>query len=171
MTEDAFVNIYGDVYEHSAWVARATWRQGISDLSVNNLARVLATQVNTASPNKQLQLIKKHPDLAGRAALRGELTAESTAEQAGAGIDQCSAGEFSRFETLNEKYKKKFGFPFIMAVKGSNRFAILDAFVARVENDYDTEFATAIGEIHKIARFRLEDIGDNPTNTECVNEL
>ena len=170
MTERAFISIYGDVYEHSAWVAQAAWRQGISDLSVNNLARVLAAQVKTASRKKQLQLIKEHPDLAGRAALRGELTTESTAEQASAGIDQCSAGEFSRFEMLNAKYKKKFDFPFIMAVKGSNRIAILDAFVARVENDYNTEFATAIDEIHKIARFRLEDIGNNSSNTECVNE-
>ncbi len=160
MTEEEFVGIYGGVYEHSAWVAHAAWKQGIKDLSVKELSKVLADQVNAAGAERQLQLIKEHPDLAGKAAVRGELTPESTSEQASAGIDKCSAEEFARFQFLNGIYKNKFGFPFIMAVKGSNRYEILDAFAIRVGNAYDTEFVTAINEIHKIAVFRLHDIAD-----------
>lgn len=159
MDEATFVDLYGGVYEHSDWVARAAWQQGVSDFSVDAVAAVLAAQVNMASKQRQLQLINEHPDLAGKAAVRGELTAESAAEQSSAGIDQCSEQELARFEILNNDYKDKFGFPFIMAVKGSNRFAILDGFSRRIANDYDTEFATALEEIHKIARFRLEEIG------------
>jgi OHCU decarboxylase len=88
--------------------------------------------------------------------VRGELTAESTGEQASAGIDQCNAEEFARFQRYNEAYKAKFGFPFIMAVRGSNRHKILAAFETRLENDAETEFHTAIEQIHKIARLRLE---------------
>ena len=159
MDEATFVDLYGGVYEHSDWVARAAWQQGVSDFSVDAVAAVLAAQVNMASKQRQLQLINEHPDLAGKTAVRGELTAESASEQSSAGIDQCSEQELSRFAILNNDYKDKFGFPFIMAVKGSNHFAILDGFSRRIANDYDTEFATALEEIHKIARFRLEEIG------------
>ena len=84
------------------------------------------------------------------------MTAESTAEQASAGLDQCSKVEFERFQALNDAYKEKFGFPFVMAVRQSNRAEILEAFGARLKNDYDEEFETALAEIHKIARLRLD---------------
>ncbi|MDH3860205.1 MAG: 2-oxo-4-hydroxy-4-carboxy-5-ureidoimidazoline decarboxylase, partial [Gammaproteobacteria bacterium] len=80
---------------------------------------------------------------------------DSTAEQASAGLDQCSKLEYERFQALNEAYKEKFGFPFVMAVRGSSRGEILDAFSARLQNDYDLEFETALAEIHQIARLRL----------------
>src|SRR5699024_591159 len=95
------------------------------------------------------------PDLAGKAALDGTLTEASTNEQAGAGIDQCTPEEFERFTKLNNAYKEKFQFPFIMAVKGSNRHQILAAFEERINNDYDAEFERAVNEINKIAEFRL----------------
>ena len=90
----------------------------------------------------------------------GELTAESTAEQAGAGLDRCSPEEFARFTELNDRYGAKFGHPFIIAVRGLDRAAILAAFETRVNNDPATEFATALAEVHKIARLRLELLAD-----------
>ena len=101
------------------------------------------------------QLIRAHPDLAGRAQVAGELTVESTAEQSSAGLDQCSADEYQQFQSLNAAYREKFDFPFIMAVRNSTRAEILEAFASRIENDYDLEFETALMEIHKIAGLRL----------------
>lgn len=154
-----FVTRYGGVYEHSPWVAEEaqTIAAGIED--VDALATIMADCVDNASAERQLELIRAHPDLAGRAQLAGELTAESTNEQASAGLDQCSADEYARFQSLNEAYRDKFGFPFVMAVRDSNRARILEAFAARLDNDYDTEFETALAEIHKIARLRLAAIG------------
>ena len=103
----------------------------------------------SASREAQLALINAHPDLAGKAAIRGELTASSTSEQAGAGIHECSAEEFARFTELNDAYKARFGF--IKAVKGSNRHQILAAFEERIQHSADEEFATALAEINKIA--------------------
>lgn len=104
----------------------------------------------------QLALINAHPDLAGKAAVQGELTASSTSEQAGAGIHLCTPSEFARFTELNDAYKARFHFPFIMAVKGSDRHQILAAFEQRIQHSADTEFACALAEINKIALFRLQ---------------
>jgi OHCU decarboxylase len=109
-----------------------------------------------ASEGAKLALIRAHPDLAGRAAIAGDLTASSRSEQSGAGLDQCTPEEYRRFHELNAAYKRKFGFPFILAVAGKGRHEILAAFEARVDNDRDREFDTAIAEINKIALRRLE---------------
>jgi len=158
LSPDEFLDRFGGVYEHSPWVAEgvaARVATGQLD-SLEALAAAMAAVVDGAGRERQLALIRAHPDLAGRAALRGELTAESTGEQASAGIDQCSAEEFQRFQHCNDAYKAKFDFPFIMAVRGSDRHQILAAFDARLGNDADGEFATAIEHIHRIARLRLE---------------
>ena len=126
---------------------------------VNMLATLMADCVDNAATEQQLALIRAHPDLAGKAQLAGELTADSTEEQARAGLDHCSAEEFARFQALNAAYWEKFGFPFVMAVRNSDRAAILDAFAARLENDFELEFETALLEIHKIARLRLDSMG------------
>ena len=154
----AFVRRYGGIYEHSPWVAEGAWEQGVT---ADNLAAVMAAVVDAAGYERQLALICAHPDLAGRAAVAGELTHESTDEQASAGIDQCTPEEFARFQDYNARYKERFGFPFIMAVRGSNRHAILNAFEERLGNDAETEFARAIQEIHKIARLRLAALHDD----------
>lgn len=158
MSEKKFLRCFGGVYEHSPWIARGAWRRGIDTRhdTVAALSAALARIVDEAERDQQLALIRAHPDLAGRAAIRHELTADSSAEQASAGIDHCTRDEFARFQWLNEAYKNKFGFPFVMAVKGSNRQAILAAFEARLDNDLEAEFHKAISEIHKIARLRLE---------------
>ena len=153
---EQFVTTYGGIYEHSPWVAEETYDEFAVSGNVNHLPALLASTVDAADDQRKLILIRAHPDLAGRAAIRGELTAESNTEQSSAGIDQCSRQEYERFQDLNEEYKRKFGFPFVMAVRNSNREEILAAFESRLRNDHDTEFATAIAEIHKIARLRLE---------------
>lgn len=162
MSQTEFVETFGGIYEHSPWVARETWRRGLTRRhdSVEALAEELAATVDAADEATRLALIRAHPDLAGRAAVRGELGEASTREQAGAGIDQCSPGEYEQFLALNEAYWSKFGFPFVMAVKGSNRRAILAAFEERLGNDPAAEFRRAIAEIHRIARLRLNDLSE-----------
>ena len=155
---DAFVEQYGAIYEHSPWVASRTWERGLthSEDTAEGLATAMAKTLESASRDEQLALILAHPDLAGRAAKQGELTQDSTDEQSSAGLDQCSTDELERFHTLNNSYKDKFQFPFIMAVRGANRFLILDAFESRIDNDHETEFARALDEINKIALLRLQ---------------
>ncbi|MCB1755056.1 MAG: 2-oxo-4-hydroxy-4-carboxy-5-ureidoimidazoline decarboxylase [Gammaproteobacteria bacterium] len=158
MSETDFVERFGGVYEHSPWIARETWRRGLSGAedTAEGLSAAMMETLTGAGHEQLLALIRAHPDLAGKAAMRGELTAESASEQAGAGIGQCTPEEFARFQRLNDAYKNKFGIPFVMAVKGSNRHAILAAFEERLDNEPDTEFKRALGEIDKIARLRLE---------------
>ena len=150
---EEFVNRYGGVYEHSAWVAEAVYDNGDAG---DDVASQLRACVDSATYESKLALIRAHPELAGRAAVAGELTESSSMEQASARLDQCSAAEFEQFQSLNDAYHRKFGFPFVMAVRDSNRQEILEAFARRLENDPDREFETAIAEIHKIARLRLD---------------
>lgn len=164
MHKDEFIATFGGVYEHSPWIAEQAWVQGpgASHDNLESLAEMMSSIVNTATKVQQLDLILAHPDLAGKAAQAGELTAESSNEQSGAGIDLCSAKEFKQFQDFNQAYRAKFNFPFIMAVKRANRHQILSAFEQRLPNDYESEFKQALQQIHKIARFRLEDIAQHP---------
>jgi len=157
---EEFVSTFADIYEHSPWVAERTFDGGIDANCdhIETLHGLMSKVLLNAQRDKQLALINAHPDLAGKAAVQGELTAASTSEQAGAGISQCTPEEFERFTSLNEAYKEKFGFPFIMAVKGSNRHAILASFEERIHNDPDDEFERALAEINKIALFRLQEM-------------
>ena len=155
MKDSEFVARYGGIYEHSAWVAEETAGDAMANEDLDQIAVIMAECVDNASTERQLALIRAHPDLAGKAQLAGELTQDSTTEQSKAGLDQCSADEYAQFQTLNDHYHEKFGFPFVMAVRASTRAEILTAFAARLENDATTEFETALEEIHKIARLRL----------------
>ncbi|WP_374439739.1 2-oxo-4-hydroxy-4-carboxy-5-ureidoimidazoline decarboxylase [Pseudomonas panipatensis] len=156
----AFVAAFADIYEHSPWVAEKAYDLGVDDSlnEIEALQQRMADILLSASRDAQLALINAHPDLAGKAAVRGELTASSTSEQAGAGIHQCTAEEFARFNALNDAYKARFGFPFIKAVKGSNRHQILAAFEERIHNTPEQEFQTALAEINKIAMLRLQQL-------------
>lgn len=156
MDRQAFIARFGGIYEHSPWVAEQVAELEPSVDDVPRLAELMADCVDNADTEQQLALIRAHPDLAGKAQIAGELTADSTAEQSSAGLDQCSKVEYEKFQALNDAYKDKFGFPFVMAVRGSSREEILDAFSKRLKNDYELEFETALEEIHKIARLRLE---------------
>ena len=156
MNAAEFIVRFGGIYEHSAWVAeRVHGLLSDKDADIDQISRLMADCVDNASHDQQLELIRLHPDLAGKAQVAGELTADSTEEQSKAGLDQCSADEFDRFQSLNLSYKEKFEFPFIMAVRESNRSEILDAFARRFDNEYNTEFEMALQEIHKIARLRF----------------
>ncbi|TNE64311.1 MAG: 2-oxo-4-hydroxy-4-carboxy-5-ureidoimidazoline decarboxylase [Alphaproteobacteria bacterium] len=163
MDHAAFMATFGGIYEHSPWIAEAAWlaRDGDNLDTVEGLHARMMKAVAAASHEARLKLICAHPDLAGRAAVRGELTAESRSEQAGAGLDQCSAEEFEAFQHLNGAYKAKFDFPFIVAVKGLDRQGILAAFRTRLEHSPAEEFDTAIHQINRIAGFRLAALAQN----------
>ena len=156
MSASSFVAKFGGIYEHSSWVAERAEPHLEESLAVDDVARVMADCVDNASTERQLELIRAHPDLAGKAQVAGELTAESTTEQASAGLEQCTQDEYEQFQSLNDRYKQKFGFPFVMAVRNSSRQQILQMFERRLQNEYDDEFEAALVEIHKIARLRLE---------------
>lgn len=153
---DAFVTQFGDVAEHSPWVARKASAMRPFAARADMIA-AFASSIAGASVDRQLELICAHPDLAGKAAMRGELTEDSRSEQAGAGLDALSAEEFEAFTQLNNDYKSKFGFPFIFAVKGATKGMILAAFAKRLNNAPPEEFQEAIGQISNILRFRLEE--------------
>jgi OHCU decarboxylase len=155
-----FVALYGRVYEHSPWIAETAWSAGLTPAcdTVEGLHQALAGIVDAAPHERQLALLCAHPDLAGRLAMQGGLTTESTSEQASAGLDKCTPAEFRRFTELNDAYKRQFPFPFIMAVKGKSRAEVLQAFEQRIGNDEATEFRTALSEVHNIALLRLRDL-------------
>ncbi len=161
MSEADFVARYGGIYEHSVWVAEeaAPFADGAGD--IERIAAIMADCVDNASTERQLELIRAHPDLAGKAQVAGELTEDSTVEQARAGLDHCTVEEYEQFQSLNRDYHDKFGFPFVMAVRDNGRSEILAAFESRLQNDSTTEFETALAEIHKIARLRLDAMGSS----------
>lgn len=155
-----FVAKFGGVYEHSRWIAEAAHDAGLSAEadSAEGLARTLAGVVAAGSGAQKRALIDAHPDLAGRLARAGQLTADSTREQASAGLDLLCAEEAQRFVALNDAYRAKFGIPFVMAIKGRAKAEILAAFERRLDNDFEVEITTALTEIDRIARLRLNDL-------------
>ena len=154
-----FIARYGGIYEHSPWVAEGAAAVLGGAPSRDEIRRTMADCIDAADDEQKLALIRAHPDLAGKAALAGKLTEASSDEQASAGLDQCTPAEYEKLHTLNELYKRKFGFPFVMAVRGSSRAEILAAFAKRLDNSPELEFATAIENIHRIAALRLEALG------------
>ncbi len=152
----AFVDVVGPVFEQSPWIAERTYPKKPFH-SIEALHEALCQTVQSATRDEQIRLIQAHPDLVGRAARAGTLTPESTREQAGAGLDTLSRGEVARFETYNETYRARFGFPFVICARENKKESILAAFPARLAHEPDEEIATALQEISKIALFRLKD--------------
>lgn len=159
-SREAFVARFGGVFEHSPWIAEAAWDAGLpaDGRTAQGLHAALVTQFRAAGRERRLGVLLAHPDLAGRLAVRGELTADSTAEQASAGLDKCTPEEYARFQELNDAYKARFGFPFILAVKGRSRADILEAFETRLSNGPEEEFATALVQVERITWLRLKDL-------------
>jgi OHCU decarboxylase len=155
-----FTEVFGRVWEHSPWIADATYDAGIGGGhdTAESLHAAMVAAMRKGSPVQQKSLLAAHPDLAGKLAAAGELTPESTQEQAGAGLDRLTSDERVRFTALNEAYKARFGIPFIMAVKGATKAQILAAFDARLKNTPEQEVATALAEVEKIALFRLKEL-------------
>ncbi len=154
--QPAFVAALGHLFEHSPWVAELTWPQR-PFASAESLHAALCATMRAAPRERQLALIRAHPDLAGRLAQQKKLTAESTREQASAGLDQLIDSELEDFTRRNDTYKAKFGFPFIICARLNAKATILTAMQTRVDNSAAAEFATALGEIEKIAWLRLQD--------------
>lgn len=152
---DAFIGYLGGIYEHSPWIAERAWKHQPFE-SIEELHAALVRIVKEASQEEQLGLICAHPELAGKEAEEGVLTVASTSEQRGAGLDQCSREELQRLRQLNADYRDKFGFPFVIAVKGLTRYQIMDELQSRLGNMRDKEFDTCLEQIFRIAKFRLE---------------
>jgi OHCU decarboxylase len=162
LDRDAFVAAVGHVFEHSPWIAAAAWERR-PFATLHDLHRELCAVVRGASAERQLALIRAHPDLAGRVALAGALSADSAREQAAAGLTALTAAELERFTAFNETYKARFGFPFVICARENRRDAILAAFPVRLANGRDEEIRTAIAEIEQIAWLRLCDaVEDGP---------
>lgn len=152
-----FVAALGAVFEHSPWVADLAYAaRPFADVAT--LHRAMVAAVATAGAERQLALIRAHPDLAGKAARAGALGAHSTREQAGAGLDRLSEEEFARFHRLNDAYQARFGFPFIIAVRDHDKASILAAFETRLAHDAAAERAEALRNIARIAELRLADL-------------
>jgi OHCU decarboxylase len=157
---EEFVEKFGGIFEHSPWVAERAFELelGAAHDSVGGLANALCRAFRSASEEERLGVLKAHPDLAGKLAQAKRLTPESAKEQASAGLDALTDAERARFTELNGAYVEKFGFPFIIAVKGRTKADILAAFESRIANNRATEFATACGQVERIALLRLKDI-------------
>jgi OHCU decarboxylase len=154
-----FVERFGDIFEHSPHLAERVHARGLTPAQDDaaGLHQAFAAILGDLTREEQAALIAAHPDLAGRLALAGDLTADSKKEQGGAGLHRLSADELARFTALNEAYRETFGFPFVMAVKGRSKDDIMAAFEARLAHTPEREFTTALDEISRIALFRLQD--------------
>lgn len=156
LDRSGFTALLGNLFEHSPWIAEETWtRRPFRDAA--HLHDELCATLRGASRDQLAALIRAHPDLAGRLARQKQLTANSTREQASAGLDRLTDAEAAEFEKLNRSYRARFRFPFIICARLHAKEAIVRAMRARLTNSLEVEFATAIAEIEKIARLRLED--------------
>jgi OHCU decarboxylase len=157
MDRTEFVTRFGSVFEHSAWIAERAFDRSVAPaaLDADWLHHALSEQFRAATDDERMVVLRAHPDLAGKLAIAGDLTAESRNEQAGAGLDRLTEYEFARFTDLNTRYHARFNFPFIIAVKGLSKEEILHAFENRIHHSRPDEIATACHEVEKIARLRL----------------
>ncbi|MBB4304962.1 urate oxidase [Rhodobium orientis] len=158
MERDAFLKRFGGVFEHSPFIAERAFEDELGPVNdtAAGLHAALTYQFRRATPEERLGVLNAHPDLAGKLAAAKRLTADSASEQAGAGLDALTDTERARFTELNEAYKEKFGFPFIIAVKGLTKADILSSFEIRIGNDREAEFSTASAQVERIARLRLD---------------
>ncbi|MGJ8625877.1 MAG: allantoinase PuuE [Sulfitobacter sp.] len=157
MDRNSFITEFGGIFEHSAWVAEGAYEleRGPTHDTAQGVHQMLARVFRSASEKQRLGVLTAHPDLAGKLAAAGRLTAESTAEQSGAGLDMLTDAERAHFIALNDTYTAKFGFPFIIAVKDNTKASILAAFERRINSDRNTEFTEACRQVERIAELRL----------------
>lgn len=160
LDRSAFRAALGGIYEHSPWVAERAWPKR-PFASLQALHAAMQDAVTKAQPAEQLALIRAHPELGGRLALAGKLTEASRGEQAGAGLDRCLPEEFAELQALNAAYREKFGFPFIIAVRGLTRAGIIEAMRERLQHSPEEEHAACLRQIGRIAQFRLQDLITN----------
>ena len=158
MEKAEFVERFGSIFEHSHWIADRAWpgEMGPANDTAIGLHFALRTQFRLATPEERLAVLRAHPDLAGKLAAAKRLTADSTAEQASAGLDALTDAEREKFTALNTTYVEKFGFPFIIAVRDHDKASILASFEKRIANSAAEEFATACAQVERIALLRLK---------------
>lgn len=160
LDDASFVECLGAIYEHSPWVAEQV--SSARPFAVREaLTAAMAAAVAAAPEARRLALLRAHPELAGKEASAGTLTADSQREQAGAGLDACTPDELAQIGELNRAYRDRFGFPFIIAVSGLDKHRIIAAMRSRLDNSPRDEFATALAEVDKIARIRLDALIDD----------
>ena len=155
LPESEFIKVFANIFENARWIAEELYRRKPFK-SFDELSSEMMNIFEVSSKEKKMKILNDHPDLGNKTKI-STLTPNSLKEQASAGLDQCTKEEFSEFEKLNNAYKK-FGFPFILAVKGKNKNEILNNFRKRVNSEPETEFNEAIIQVKKIAILRLEDL-------------
>ncbi len=159
MNRETFVAEFGGIFEHSPWIAEGAHALELGPMhnSATGVHSALSRIFRSATSEQRLGVLTAHPDLAGKLAAAGQLTAKSTSEQAGAGLDLLTDAERTEFQDLNAQYVARHGFPFIIAVKDNTKASILEAFHLRIGNDRETEFATACRQVERIAELRLQE--------------
>ena len=156
LSETEFTEVFGNIFENASWIAEKLYKQKpFKDFQ--DLSKKMIIIFESADNENKLKILNSHPDLADKAKI-GSLTADSNKEQSNAGLDRCTEKEFNKFKNLNTEYKNKFGFPFILAVKGRSKLEILDNFKKRVLYDKQIEFNEAIKQVKQIASLRLEEL-------------
>lgn len=161
MEKAAFVTKFGSVFEHSPWVAERgfdVWQKNSAELKADKIHAAMTEAFSAATQGMRLEVLKAHPDLAGKLAQAKRLTEASTAEQASAGLDALTNDERKTFTQLNSAYVSKFSFPFIIAVRDHTKASILEAFQKRIKNDEKQEFEVACMQVGRIAYHRLKDM-------------
>lgn len=159
MNRTEFMETFGHVFEHSAWIAENVWDDGLDRRhdTAFGMHEVMCNEIRGADREQKLELLRAHPEL-GCALAGDDLTTTSRGEQRRSGLDQCSPEEFAEFQRLNQAYQEKFGFPFILAIKGFQRKQILEIFRGRLQHEPEEEFQAALAQVMKIGLFRLQDI-------------
>lgn len=160
MSREEFVSTFGGVYEHSPWVAEMAYDGGLGSEhdDPSALADYMSTIIAKASEDKNLELLRAHPELAGKLAQEGRMTSDSVSEQAGAGLNELTEDEFAKIQKYNKLYGEKFGFPYILAVRGRDKYQILENFGGRLNNDPGTEFHEALKQVNRIASMRIQTV-------------
>ena len=157
LSQSEFIKVFANIFENARWIAEELYKQKpFKDFG--ELSSKMLNIFETATKEKQLKILKDHPDLANKTKI-SLLTANSLKEQTNAGLDQCTEEEFNEFKKLNDTYKK-FGFPFILSVKGKTKFEILNNFKKRIYSDSETEFNEAIKQVKQIASLRLNELNN-----------
>jgi len=156
LSRSEFVEIFANIFEKTKWIAEKLYNQKPFN-NFKDLCSKMLGIFETAGKETQLKILEAHPDLADKVTVN-LLTSNSRSEQSNAGLDQCSEEEFNEFKNLNKSYRQKYGFPFVIAVKGKNKMEILSEFRKRILNSVDEEFNEAIIQVGKIANLRLNEI-------------
>ena len=156
LSQTEFTEVFGNIFENASWIAKKLYKKKPFE-NFQDLSDIMLNIFNSANNENKLKILNSHPDLADKTKI-ASLSLDSDLEQSNAGLDRCTEEEFNEFKNLNIEYKKKFGFPFILAVKKKSKIEILDNFRKRILSDKQIEFDEAIKQVKRIASLRLEEL-------------